>query len=147
MKARIKLNRSMGNMAKTVVLVITGYFDLLISNSSEPSRTIRISPRVPSIGSIEERLGMGIEKKVVACFTSQPNSRSKITDGILVLEELISNTYARSNKRHREIITETDICKLFNLINHNIRLQKLKTIQFLIFLVQQTSASPLFFFR
>lgn len=69
-----------------------GSFDLFISNSSEPSKTIRIKPMVPKIGKIGCKLGTEISRFSDKTFVPNPKSSSKITDGIFVLEAVISKT-------------------------------------------------------
>ena len=67
-----------------------GSLDRVSSNSNEPSKTIKINPIVPKIGSTEVKFGISIPKKKEICLTPQPKDNSKITEGILVLEELMS---------------------------------------------------------
>ena len=64
--------------------------DRVSSNSSEPSSTIKIKPIVPKIGNNEVKFGISISKNVETCFAPQPKDKSKMTDGIFVLAELIS---------------------------------------------------------
>jgi hypothetical protein len=73
-------------------LKIKGSFDLLISNSNEPSNTIRIKPIVPKIGNIGFKFGIEIFRFSVMSFTPKPNSSNKITDGIFVLKVVMSKT-------------------------------------------------------
>ena len=87
----IKPNATNGKKDTNTAFFTIGNFDLFNSNSSDPSNTINIKPIVPNNGSKEERSGTEISKKVVSCFNIQPNSSNKITDGILVFDELISN--------------------------------------------------------
>lgn len=79
-------------------------FDLLSSSSNEPSKTIKISPIVPMIGSNGVRSGMLKLKIVDACLTSHPESNNKITDGILVRGEVMSKKYANSKRTQNVII-------------------------------------------
>lgn len=80
-------------------------FDLFSSSSSEPSNTINIKPMVPNIGRIEVRSGKLILSKEVICFTTHPSNKSKITEGIFVLSEVISNRYAISRRIQKVMIT------------------------------------------
>ena len=79
-------------------LRIKGSFDLFISNSKEPSKTIRIKPIVPKIGSIGFKFGIEIFRLSVTSFAPNPKSKSNITDGIFVLEAVMSKTYANKSK-------------------------------------------------
>ena len=73
-------------------------FDLLNSNSNEPSRTIRINPMAPRNGKIGDKSGTTMEKMPDACLTTQPRKSKRITDGTFVLEDVISKTYAKSKR-------------------------------------------------
>ena len=75
------------------------------SNSNEPSKTIKTSPIVPSIGKIGDKSGMDRFKNLVTSFTHQPKPKRRITDGILVFDEEMSKMYAKSNKTQMEMIT------------------------------------------
>ena len=78
--------------AENEVLKIKGSFNLMISNCNEPSKTMRISPIVPKIGKIGFKFGTEIFRLSVISFAQKPKSKSNITDGILVLEAVMSNT-------------------------------------------------------
>jgi hypothetical protein len=65
---------------------------MLISNSNEPSKTMRIKPIVPKIGSIGFKFGTAMFRFSVRSFAPNPKSSSNITDGIFVLEAVMSNT-------------------------------------------------------
>lgn len=104
MKANTKLNTSIGIKATRAAFFINGNFDLLISKSKDPSKTIRIKPTVPNMGNTEARLGIANPKKRLICLTPTPKSNNNITDGIFVFEEVISKKYAKSNNTQREII-------------------------------------------
>ena len=91
MKAKPKLSSKIGFSAIREVLPISGSFDLLISNSSDPSSTIRINPRVPNIGNTGFRFGSVTPKAATDKLTIQPRSSSIITEGIFVFAEVISN--------------------------------------------------------
>jgi hypothetical protein len=96
--ARLALKINMGISAIKEDFPIYLNFDLLNSNSKEPSRTIKIKPMAPKKGRIGDKSGTIMEKIMEACLTTHPKKRSKITDGILVFDDVISNTYAKSSK-------------------------------------------------
>src|SRR5690554_134845 len=73
---------------------IKGNFDLLSSNSKEPSNTMTINPIVPRIGNNPLRLGTLILKISVICCKPHPKISNKITEGILVLDVVKSKIYA-----------------------------------------------------
>ncbi len=77
-------------IASNEEFLMTVNFDLSSSNSKEPSSTIKINPIVPNTGSIGVKFGIVMLKKTAACFTLHPKMSSRITDGIFVLDELIS---------------------------------------------------------
>ena len=79
-------------------LRIKGSFDLFICNSNEPSKTMRINPVVPKIGKIRFNFGTGIFRLSVTSFVPNPKTKSNITAGIFVLEDVISKTYANNSK-------------------------------------------------
>lgn len=81
-----------------------GNFFLFNSNSKEPSSTISINPIVPRTGNTVAKLGISIFKKTKSCFMPQPKSKRRITDGILVLEEVKSKKYAIKNIKQMIII-------------------------------------------
>ena len=87
-----KLIISKGINATNEDLKIKGSFNLLISNSNEPSKTMRISPIVPKIGKIGFKFGTEIFRLSVMSFAPNPKSKSNITDGIFVLEAVMSKT-------------------------------------------------------
>ena len=68
-----------------------GNFERVSSNSKEPSKTIKINPIVPKMGKTEVELGISIAKKAETCFTPHPKNSSRITEGIFVRAELMSN--------------------------------------------------------
>ena len=82
---------TIGRQAIIDVVFTKGSLDLVSSNSNEPSSTIKIKPIVPKIGKTEVKFGISILKKVDACFTPQPKKSNKMTDGIFVRDELMSN--------------------------------------------------------
>lgn len=85
--------------------------DLFSSNSRDPSKTIRTSPKVPSIGKTSEKSGRWKLKREVTCLTAHPKSNSKITDGTLVRDDVISNKYdIRSNEQIAIIMVNVIIC-------------------------------------
>lgn len=86
------LKTSNGTNAKKEDLWITVSLDLLISNSNEPSNTIKIKPIVPKIGKIGFRFGIFNWKKVLACLVKKPNANNKITEGIFVFDDVRSKT-------------------------------------------------------
>ena len=88
---------------------MNGNLDLFNSSSREPSRTIKISPTVPSPGNKEVKSGTGSCRYSVPCFTAQPTSSKNITEGIFVFEEVMSNIYASINKRHIDIMIDVVI--------------------------------------
>lgn len=96
------------NASKNALLIIL-VFALLNSSSSDPSRTMRISPTVPSTGSRELRSGILTFIMMVTCFTHQPSKSSRITEGILEMDELISNRYARMRRTQRKMISEVSM--------------------------------------
>ena len=61
-KASPKLNNNIGRNAIRDVFPTKGNFDLLSSNSNEPSKTISINPIVPKIGKDVDKSGIGISK-------------------------------------------------------------------------------------
>jgi hypothetical protein len=56
-------------------------FDLLSSNSSEPSNTIKINPIVPKIGNVEVKSGISISNNNVVSLTNHPKTSNSMTDG------------------------------------------------------------------
>ena len=86
-----KLMISKGTRAITDVLKTRGSFDLFISSSREPSKTISINPTVPNTGKIGFKSGMFIFNLVEISLTQNPKISNKITEGILVLEAVMSN--------------------------------------------------------
>ena len=70
---------------------INPILDLFSSSSKEPSNTIKISPIVPNIGKVDVKSGKLMLNSVVASLTTQPNTRSRITEGILVIDAVRSN--------------------------------------------------------
>jgi hypothetical protein len=102
--AIIKDNASMGSNAPRKDFFMRLIFDLFNSNSSTPSSTIRISPRVPKTGRNVERFGSLISKKRIICLTSHPSRSSNITEGTLVLANVRSNKYAIRSKKQNVII-------------------------------------------
>ena len=79
-------------MATSEDLRIRGTLDLFISNSNEPSNTIRMRPTVPKIGKTGFKFGTEKGKPSDSCFAINPRTNNRITDGILVLEADISKT-------------------------------------------------------
>lgn len=73
-------------------------FPGLISSSSAPSRTMSIKPTVPITGSKGFRFGGIIFVKLLKYWTATPKASNRITDGILVLDDDMSKTYAIKNK-------------------------------------------------
>ena len=94
----------MGNNATINDFLTNAVLDLLNSTSSEPSNTIRIRPRVPSMGKSPDNSGTSIPKNTAICFTAHPKSSNKITDGIFVLDDEKSNKYASNNNPQNVII-------------------------------------------
>lgn len=95
----------MGKRAPRTDFLISFTFDLLSSNSKDPSNTINISPTVPRMGKIEEKSGRLKSRKFVICLTTHPKSNNKNTEGIFVLEEVRSNKYAIKSSTQIVIIT------------------------------------------
>ena len=91
-------------------LKINGSFFLLISNSNEPSKTMRINPIVPKIGKIGFKFGTVIFNLLVINFTPKPKSNNKINEGIFVLEAEMSKTYANKSKTESVIMIGIVIC-------------------------------------
>jgi len=89
--ANAKLMIMMGINATRDDFLTNGSFERVSSSSNEPSKTIKISPIVPKIGRTDVKFGISIAKKAENCFTPHPKKSNKITEGILVLEELMSN--------------------------------------------------------
>jgi hypothetical protein len=103
----------MGKKEIMTVLPMKPSFDLFNSSSKEPSKTINISPTVPNIGRIEDKSGTLSSKKIAPCLTNQPTVSKRMTEGILVLDELISNTYAKRSSTQIDIIMVVVIWHLF----------------------------------
>ena len=78
--------------------------EALNSISREPSITIRMRPMVPNAGSRGARSGIGIPKKPVSCLTAQPKTSRRMTEGMRVSRELMSNMYANNSKEHNVMI-------------------------------------------
>jgi hypothetical protein len=70
--------------------VIILFLLLSSSRSSDPSSTISIRPTVPRRGRENEISGISILIRVANSFINHPRARSRITDGILVLDEVRS---------------------------------------------------------
>jgi hypothetical protein len=100
---------TIGRNAKRDDFLTMGSLERVNSSSNEPSKTIKIKPIVPKMGSIDVRLGIEISKKEEACFTPQPKNSNRITEGILVFAEVISNMYAKSNKETIAMIIDVVI--------------------------------------
>ncbi|MEO7174161.1 MAG: hypothetical protein ABI002_00120, partial [Saprospiraceae bacterium] len=81
---------SSGKIAVKRDFLIRGAFDLLNSSSRDPSKTIKISPTVPSNGSMGVKSGILIAKNCVKYLTTKPKANSRITDGTLVLDDVKS---------------------------------------------------------
>ena len=93
-----------GNKAMTAVLPTNFIFDLLTSNSKDPSKTINTKPTVPKIGKVLSKFGISKSKKLANSLATKPSISSKITDGIFVLDALISKIYANKSKTQKMII-------------------------------------------
>lgn len=72
---------------------------------------MRISPTVPSPGKNGVRSGILIKNKFDNCLTVQPKHNNRITDGILVSEEVRSNIYAKINSIQMVIMIAAVIFK------------------------------------
>lgn len=90
----------MGKRAINDDLKIVLSLEVFISNSKDPSKTINISPTVPNTGSISDKFGILRSKKLLSWRTAIPNKSNRITEGILVFEEVMSNKYANNNNTH-----------------------------------------------
>jgi hypothetical protein len=66
--------------------------DLLSSSSKNLRALSRIRPMVPNTGKVEVRSGTLMPKKNVASLTINPKSSNNITEGILVIDAVRSNT-------------------------------------------------------
>ena len=104
---------SMGKSATANDFFTSESFDLFSSSSREPSSTINISPMVPSIGNACVRFGICISKLSEACFTIHPSNNNKMTEGIFVNDDVISNKYAKSTSTQSVMITATVIDNYF----------------------------------
>jgi hypothetical protein len=100
---------TIGRKARRDDFLTIGSLERVNSSSKEPSNTIKINPIVPKMGKIDVRLGIEISKKEEACLTPHPKNSKRITDGILVFAEVISNMYAKSNKETIAIIIDVVI--------------------------------------
>lgn len=114
----IKLNKSMGINAIKADLLIKLKFSFLISNSKEPSSTININPMVPIIGRTDSKFGTLILKTWVILFTVHPNNNNNITEGIFVLDEVMSKIYANNNSA--QIVINMEAFMFFYLGRNNI---------------------------
>ena len=79
------------NNAPNKDFLTSAIFDLLKSNSKEPSSTMRIRPIVANMGRSLEKSGISKSKNRVNCLMPHPNSNSRITEGMLVLEAVRLN--------------------------------------------------------
>ena len=104
---------TIGKKASNEDFPTKGNLDLFNSNSSEPSKTINISPIVPKIGRIGVRSGIESSSRAELCLTAHPKTSSKITVGIFVLGELKSKTYAKRSST--QIVIIIGIVNLENL--------------------------------
>jgi len=93
-----------GSIAISAVLPTKPILDLLTSSSKDPSKTISIKPTVPKIGKVLSKFGMSRLKKFANCLAINPNVSNKMTEGILVLDALMSNMYANKSKTQIMII-------------------------------------------
>lgn len=99
------------------VLLTNPILDLFTSNSSEPSRTIKINPTVPNIGNVLSKFGMSSSKKLATCLAINPNVSNNMTEGILVLDALMSNMYANKSKTQNIMIVVVIVKKWFYFRN------------------------------
>lgn len=91
MKASNNAIPIIGNNAPIKDFLTRPTFDLLNSNSNAPSSTIKTRPIVANIGNSSVKLGRLNFKSSVTCFIPQPSNKSKITEGMLVLEAVRLN--------------------------------------------------------
>ena len=68
---------------------------------------------MPIIGKVGSKSGIGIFNKIVAFLTNHPKVNNNITDGIRVLEDVTSNTYAKSKSAQTVIIIDAFIYYFF----------------------------------
>src|SRR5690606_25402680 len=83
------------------------------SSSSEPSKTIKISPMVPKTVSISDKSGIVSCKKSAPCFTAQPQASNNITDGILVRDAVTSKIYAKRSRM--QIVIKIEVVIFFRI--------------------------------
>ncbi len=91
MKARNSAISLIGNKAAIRDFFTRPIFDLLNSNSNDPSRTIKTRPIVANIGNSSVKSGSLNSKRRVTCFIPQPNNNSRITEGMLVFDAVRLN--------------------------------------------------------
>ena len=96
---------------------------------------------VPKTGSMGFKSGITCPNELETCLTKNPNIKRRITEGILVLDEVMSKTYANKSKIESVIIIAIDINYAAKYGNK--RVSKLYNPGFLVFRFCATKIAPL----